>query len=101
MSDALDVMGMSHSRSEAVALFHEMEPDKPLAMTECCSCENQRGEDLGCRITLLWGYGRITFRPENIRARVSIEMGCTLHAVFIAVYGRCRIHCHENPPPVL
>ena len=22
-----------------------MEPEKPLAMTECCSCQNQRGED--------------------------------------------------------
>lgn len=45
MSDALDVMGMSHASSAKVALFHEMEPDKPLAMTECCSCQNQRGED--------------------------------------------------------
>ena len=35
MSDALDVMGMSHESSEKVALFHELEPDKPLAMTEC------------------------------------------------------------------
>jgi beta-galactosidase/beta-glucuronidase len=45
MSDALDVMGMSHASSQAVAAFHEIEPDKPLAMTECCSCQNQRGED--------------------------------------------------------
>jgi beta-galactosidase/beta-glucuronidase len=45
MSDALDVMGMSHASSSSVQAFHEMEPDKPLAMTECCSCQNQRGED--------------------------------------------------------
>ena len=45
MSDALDVMGMSHASSSSVRAFHEMEPDKPLAMTECCSCQNQRGED--------------------------------------------------------
>ena len=41
----LDVMGMSHANSAKVAAFHQMEPDKPLAMTECCSCQNQRGED--------------------------------------------------------
>ena len=45
MSDALDVMGMSHAGGNDVAAFHEREPGKPLAMTECCSCENQRGED--------------------------------------------------------
>ena len=37
MSDALDVMGMSHAGANAVNAFHQMEPDKPLAMTECCS----------------------------------------------------------------
>ena len=45
MSDALDVMGMSHANLETVQAFHDVEPDKPLAMTECCSCQNQRGED--------------------------------------------------------
>jgi hypothetical protein len=45
MSDALDVMGMSHASSQKVHAFHQLEPDKPLAMTECCSCQNQRGED--------------------------------------------------------
>jgi hypothetical protein len=73
MSDALDVMGMSHANlakgkretndilgSHALPLllplpslseptpvmkFHQQEPTKPLVMTECCSCQNQRGED--------------------------------------------------------
>ena len=45
MSDALDVMGMSHASSQNLETFHAVEPDKPLVMTECCSCENQRGED--------------------------------------------------------
>ena len=45
LSDALDVMGMSHASSENLAAFHAVEPEKPLVMTECCSCQNQRGED--------------------------------------------------------
>lgn len=45
MSTALDVMGCSHCGTEDMLKFHEKEPSKPLVMTECCSCENQRGED--------------------------------------------------------
>ena len=45
MSDALDIMGMSHASSESVSVFHEREPSRPLMMSECCSCETQRGED--------------------------------------------------------
>jgi hypothetical protein len=45
MSTALDVMGCSHCGNEDMLKFHEKEPSKPLVMTECCSCENQRGED--------------------------------------------------------
>ena len=45
MSDAIDIMGMSHASSSSVFAFHEREPQKPLMMSECCSCETQRGED--------------------------------------------------------
>jgi hypothetical protein len=45
MSDALDVMGMSHASSDNLATFHAVEPEKPVVMTECCSCQSQRGED--------------------------------------------------------
>jgi beta-galactosidase/beta-glucuronidase len=45
MSTALDVMGCSHCGNDDMLKFHEKEPTKPLVMTECCSCENQRGED--------------------------------------------------------
>ena len=45
MSDALDVMGFSHDSYETIYAFHKAEPGKPLVMTECCSCETQRGED--------------------------------------------------------
>lgn len=45
MSDALDIMGFSHASGEVIAAFHEREPARPLMMSECCSCEGQRGED--------------------------------------------------------
>lgn len=45
MSDALDLMGFSHAATGTISQFHQMEPAKPLVMSECCSCETQRGED--------------------------------------------------------
>jgi hypothetical protein len=45
MSAILDVMGFSHAGGNTIQAFHEAEPGKPLVMTECCSCETQRGED--------------------------------------------------------
>jgi len=45
MSTMLDVMGMSHASSVAVQAWHQQEPGKALVMSECCSCETQRGED--------------------------------------------------------
>jgi len=45
MSDLLDVMGFSHADYGTISRFHEQEPGKPLVMSECCSCETQRGED--------------------------------------------------------
>ena len=45
MSVALDVMGCSHCNANDMETFHVKQPLKPLVMTECCSCESQRGED--------------------------------------------------------
>lgn len=41
----LEVMGMSHQRSDKLTAWHAARPDKLVVMTECCSCETQRGED--------------------------------------------------------
>jgi hypothetical protein len=45
MSALLDVMGFSHAGSDTIDKFHRLQPQTPTAMTECCSCETQRGED--------------------------------------------------------
>ena len=45
LSNMLDVMGMSHQGTKQVNSWHDAEPNKLVVMTECCSCETQRGED--------------------------------------------------------
>lgn len=45
VSDVLDVMGCSHCSTSTINAFHALEPTKPYVMSECCSCETQRGED--------------------------------------------------------
>ena len=44
-SKMVDVMGMSHQGYAKVAAWHAAEAGKLLVMTECCSCQTQRGED--------------------------------------------------------
>ena len=53
MSASLDVMGFSHASAAAVASFHEKQPQQPLVMTECCSCETQRAWRGPCWCTTL------------------------------------------------
>lgn len=45
MEVAIDVMGLSHPGMNNIQDFHNHMPTKPLAVTECCSCGSQRGED--------------------------------------------------------
>ena len=45
LSQMVDVMGMSHQKTDKLVDWHAAEPDKLVVMTECCSCPTQRGED--------------------------------------------------------
>eukprot|EP00040_Diaphanoeca_grandis_P027596 m.157324 g.157324 ORF g.157324 m.157324 type:complete len:1028 (+) comp31051_c0_seq1:83-3166(+) len=45
IANLYDVMGMSHQQSTALNTWHAASPGKLVVMTECCSCEIQRGED--------------------------------------------------------
>ena len=45
MSKQLDVQGFSHVNTHTFSSYHAAWPLQPLAGTECCSCETQRGED--------------------------------------------------------
>jgi hypothetical protein len=41
-----DVQGFSHSGLSTVETYHTNFPTKPEFMSECCSCNTQRGEDV-------------------------------------------------------
>ena len=45
ISDVFDVMGMSHQSPAVLQAYHAAAPFKAVVMSECCSCETQRGED--------------------------------------------------------
>ena len=47
VSFQLDVQGFSHVDDTSFSAYHARWPAKPLAATECCSCETQRGVDNG------------------------------------------------------
>lgn len=51
LSDTVDVQGFSHRGRETLDDCHANLPNKPIMMSECCSCNTMRGEDAGCETT--------------------------------------------------
>ena len=50
-TNGIDVQGMSHASNSSFINFHKGNPDMPLVLSECCSCETQRlnrGETTTC-----------------------------------------------------
>lgn len=45
LSNLTDVQGFSHAGRSTLATYHETYPNKPLFLSECCSCNTQRGEN--------------------------------------------------------
>jgi len=48
LSDTIDVQGFSHQSREKLEACHAKLPHKPIYMSECCSCNTMRDEDVGC-----------------------------------------------------
>lgn len=46
LGNTIDVQGFSHRNRDAVDKCHAEEPTKPIWMSECCSCNTMRGEDV-------------------------------------------------------
>ena len=44
LSHVIDVQGFSHSPRSVVDAYHKKFPEKPLYMSECCSCVSDRGQ---------------------------------------------------------
>jgi hypothetical protein len=51
LSRTVDVQGFSHQSREKLDACHVALPDKPIFMSECCSCNTERDEDVGCETT--------------------------------------------------
>jgi hypothetical protein len=51
LSNTVDVQGFSHRPRKQLDDCHKAMPDKPILMSECCSCNTMRGEDVGCETT--------------------------------------------------
>lgn len=48
LSDTIDVQGFSHQSRDKLDQCHAKLPNKPIFMSECCSCNTMRDEDVGC-----------------------------------------------------
>ena len=47
----MDVQGFSHQSRSKLEQCHAKLPDKPIFLSECCSCNTMRDEDEGCETT--------------------------------------------------
>ena len=47
LSHTIDVQGFSHQNRDKLESCHEKLPDKPIFLSECCSCNTMRDEDEG------------------------------------------------------
>ena len=51
LSHTIDVQGFSHQSRAKLTACHAKLPDKPIYMSECCSCNTFRDQDEGCETT--------------------------------------------------
>ena len=48
LSNTIDIQGFSHKNRKKLDDCHAAMPEKPIFMSECCSCNTMRSEDVGC-----------------------------------------------------
>ena len=90
ISKMLDVMGMSHQTGAALETWHAAEPDKLVVMTECCSCETQRGEDAD-----LMAFRASTAAPFVYNSNENSACTATLSLIFAPFLA----HFFSSMPP--
>ena len=69
LSNTIDVQGFSHQTREKLDTCHAKLPDKPIYMSECCSCNTFRDEDEGCET--------LHDNPHNACTQKSFNARCT------------------------
>jgi hypothetical protein len=114
MSAELDIMGFSHASEGTVASFHSAKPNQvcvldslhtlahahttqaptlavpmqPLVMSECCSCETQRGEDADLKVR---GGARPFFVLDRLQVRPCGESWLGSCACFLRLTRLIRV----------
>jgi hypothetical protein len=48
LSNTIDIQGFSHQHRDKLDDCHAQLPNKPILMSECCSCNTMRDQDEGC-----------------------------------------------------
>ncbi len=73
LSNLIDVQGFSHQSREHLDDCHKALPNKPIFMSECCSCNTMRSEDVGCET--------VNDNPHNKCTQVSFNARCLENTV--------------------
>ena len=102
LSHTVDVQGFSHQSRQKLDACHARLPDKPIYMSECCSCNTFRDEDEGCdtrrgkRVGRECGPRLFTPPPLNQVRDAARQPSHRLHAKELQ-RALCRVqHCHQR-----
>jgi hypothetical protein len=71
LSNTIDVQGFSHQSRTKLEQCHAKLPNKPIFMSECCSCNTMRDEDEGCETTRDNPHNACTQKSFNARCAES------------------------------
>ena len=71
LSNTIDVQGFSHQSRGKLDACHAKLPNKPIYMSECCSCNTMRDEDDGCETVLDNPHHLCTQQAFNARCTES------------------------------
>ena len=68
LSNTIDVQGFSHQSRTKLDACHAALPTKPIYLSECCSCNTMRDEDVGCET--------VSDNPHKICTQTSFNARC-------------------------
>ena len=78
LSNTIDIQGFSHRGRKDLDDCHAALPDKPIFMSECCSCNTMRSEDVGCETKSdnpHYACDQISFNARCLEQRVNASDG--------------------------
>ena len=82
LSEQIDVQGFSHRGGGNFDSYHSDYPKKPLIGSECCSCQTQRGEDVGGNTTFKSFYAQCSESQTRAELDRQFVAGCMVWTLF-------------------